>query len=131
MTQREIGTKFKVGVATVHRIIHHFKETGSITPKKTENCGRKNKTSPTDDHFLLGKRKTNPRLTVVDLARNLTDRGVNLHASNVHRILLAAERKAQKLVKKQLLTQAMRKNSLLWACAYQNWILQDWKSSFL
>ena len=104
MMQRVIGTKFSVGVATVLRIIHQYKETGSITPNKKGNCGRKKKTPSTDNRFLLKKSKANPRLTAVDLDRNLRDTGVNLHASNVHCKLLAAGRKARKPVKKQLLT---------------------------
>ena len=40
--QREIGTKFSVGVATVHRITHQYKETGvHYTKEKGELWSKK------------------------------------------------------------------------------------------
>ena len=128
MTQRELAIKFGVGVGTINRIIQRYKQTGSISPKKTGNCGRKKKTTPTDDRFLLRKSKLNPRLFAVDLARELGERGVNLHVSNVRRRLLLAGRKACKPVKKHLLTGEMRKKRLLWARSHQDWTVEHWKT---
>ncbi|KAJ4447397.1 hypothetical protein ANN_09403 [Periplaneta americana] len=89
MTQREIAAECHIGLATVNSIIKRYRETGSITPQKKGNCGRKGKTSPADDRLIVRKSKLNPRLTAVDLTRELmATTGANIHVATVRRRLL-------------------------------------------
>lgn len=129
MTQRQIAAECHVGLATVNSIIKRYRETGSITPQKKGNCGRKRKTTPTDDRLIVRKSKINPRLTAVDLTREIIDTtGVNIHVTTVRRRLLEAGRRARKPIKKQLLTPVMCKKRLMWAKLHQNWTVNDWKN---
>ncbi|KAJ4446863.1 hypothetical protein ANN_13563 [Periplaneta americana] len=60
--------------------IHHTPEKG--------NCGRNRKTSPADDRLIVRKSKLNPRLTAVDLTRELmATTGANIHVTTVRRRL--------------------------------------------
>ncbi|KAJ4430635.1 hypothetical protein ANN_19224 [Periplaneta americana] len=68
---RQIAAECHIGLATVNSIIKRYRETGSITPQKKGNCGRKRKTSPADDRLIVRKSKLNPRLTAVNLTRDL------------------------------------------------------------
>ncbi|KAJ4442832.1 hypothetical protein ANN_04425 [Periplaneta americana] len=98
MTQRQIATECHIGLGTVNSIIKRYRETGSITPQRKGNCGRKRKTSPADDRLIVRKSKLNPRLTAVDLTRELmATTGVNIHVATVRRRLLEAGRRASYL----------------------------------
>lgn len=129
MTQRQIAAECHIGLATVNSIIKRYRETGSITPQKKGNCGRKRKTSPADDRLIVRKSKLNPRLTAVDLTRELmATTGANIHVTTVRRRLLEAGRRARKPIKKQLLTPVMCKKRLMWAKLHQHWTVNDWKN---
>ncbi|KAJ4445714.1 hypothetical protein ANN_12399 [Periplaneta americana] len=98
-------------------------------PRKKGNCGRKRKTSPADDRLIVRKSKLNPRLTAVDLTRELmATTGANIHVTTVRRRLLEAGRRARKPIKKQLLTPVMCKKRLMWAKLHQHWTVNDWKN---
>ncbi|KAJ4445025.1 hypothetical protein ANN_06824 [Periplaneta americana] len=104
-------------------------ETLSVTPRKKGNCGRKRKTSPADDPLIVRKSKLNPRLTALDLTRELmATTGANIHVTTVRRRLLEAGRRARKPIKKQLLTPVMCKKHLMWAKLHQHWTVNDWKN---
>ncbi|KAJ4445048.1 hypothetical protein ANN_06847 [Periplaneta americana] len=95
---RQIAAECHIGLATVNSIIKRYRETGSITPQKKGNCGRKRKTSPADDRLIVRKSKLNPRLTAVDLTRELmATTGANIHVTTVRRRLLEAGRRARKI----------------------------------
>ncbi|KAJ4427681.1 hypothetical protein ANN_25330 [Periplaneta americana] len=130
MTQRQIAAECHIGLATVNSIIKRYRETESITPqKKKGNCSRKRKTSPADDRLIIRKSKLNPRLTAVDLTRELmATTGANIHVTTVRRRLLEAGRRARKPIKKQLLTPVMCKRRLMWAKLHQHWAVNDWKN---
>lgn len=128
MTQRQIASECGVGLGTVNAILKQFKETGSFSPRRKGKCGRKRKTTATQDRLLVRKSKVNPKLTAVDLNRELAAHGTNLHVTTVRRRLLDAGRKARRPAKKQLLTPAMCKKRLLWAKELANWTVEDWKN---
>ncbi|KAJ4447111.1 hypothetical protein ANN_09111 [Periplaneta americana] len=129
MTQRQIAAECHIGLATVNSIIKRYRETGSITTQRKGNCGRKRKTSPADDRLIVRKSKLNPRLTAVDLTRELmATTGANIHVTTVRRRLLEAGRRARKPIKKQLLTPVMCKKRLMWAKLHQHWTVNHWKN---
>ena len=116
-----------MGQTTVARIIRQFKETGSLTPKRKGKCGRKRKTTPKDDSYLIRKSKLDPRKTSSDLQKDLASSGVEISASLIRRRLISAGRKARRPQKKQLLTLKMQKKRLKWAKKHTNWTVEDWK----
>ncbi|KAJ4450512.1 hypothetical protein ANN_01939 [Periplaneta americana] len=129
MTQRQIAAECHISLATINSIMKRYRETGSITPQKKGNCGRKKKTSPADDRLIVRKSKLNPRLTAVDLTCELmATTGVNIHVTTVRRRLLEAGRRARKPIKKQLLTPVMCKKRLMWEKLHQHWTVNDWKN---
>ncbi|CAI5795286.1 domain-containing [Podarcis lilfordi] len=52
-TYREIASVVGVSLATVSRVINWKQETGSVSPKCKGKCGRKKKTTPRYDAYLL------------------------------------------------------------------------------
>ncbi|KAJ4432964.1 hypothetical protein ANN_15221 [Periplaneta americana] len=84
--------------------IHHTPEKRKLWPER--------KTSPADDRLIVRKSKLNPKLTAVDLTRELmATTGANIHVTTVRHRLLEAGRRARKPIKKQLLTPVMCKNA--------------------
>lgn len=128
MSQRKIAEECKVGLATVNRIVKQFNETGSFSVNRIGNCGRKRKTTPQTDRKLIRNSKINPRLSAVDLAREINKSGVNIHVSTVKRRLSEIGRKAYRPKKKQLLTVAMKKKRLQWAKTYNKFSVEQWKN---
>jgi len=128
MTQRQIASECSVGLGTVNDIIKRFRETGSFSPKRKGKCGRKKKTTPTQDRLLVRKSKINPRMTAVDLNRDLRASGTSVSDMTVRRRLLAAGRVAIKPKKKQLLTKAMMSKRLQWAKNHKDWTIEMWKN---
>lgn len=128
MSQRMIAEECKVGLATVNRIVKQFNETGSFSVNRIGNCGRKRKTTPQTDRQLIRTSKINPRLSAVDLAREINKNGVDIHVSTVKRRLSEVGRKAYRPKKKQLLTVAMKKKRLQWAKTYKQFTVEQWKN---
>lgn len=126
-SSRDIAKLYKVGQTTVARIIRQFKDTGSLTPKRKGKCGRKRKSTPKDDAYLLRKSKLDPRKTSSDLQKDLASAGVKISASLVRRRLVFAGRRARRPQMKQLLTQKMQKKRRTWAKKYKDWTAADWK----
>lgn len=127
MSQRDIARTCGVSQGAVSKIVKLKKETGSVNVKRLGNCGRKRKTTPRDDSFLLRKSKLDPRKTSQDLQQDLAASGIVIHDSTVRRRLLENGRRAIRPQKKQLLTDRMKKQRLLWAIKYIKWSVEDWK----
>lgn len=127
MTVRDIAAAVGVGKSSVSRIINQQKNFGTVSPKRKSKCGRKRKTTPRTDKFLVRNSIMHPYKTSRDLQRELIATGVSVDSSTVRRRLIEAGRFARKPIKKQLLTPAMKKKRLDWARKYQSWTAQDWK----
>ena len=108
LSQREIARCLNVNQSTVPRLIKQVTKTGSTTPQKKGNCGRKCKTIPRDDASVMRQSKLNPRKTSIDLQRDLAFTRTEITASAVRKRLMGG-RKAIRPVKKQLLTDKMEK----------------------
>uniref|UniRef100_A0A3Q3KA92 Transposase Tc1-like domain-containing protein n=1 Tax=Monopterus albus TaxID=43700 RepID=A0A3Q3KA92_MONAL len=116
-----------VSLATVSRVIKMKKETGSVSPKRKGKCGRKRKTTPRDDAYLIRESVKDPRKTSDALKVDLKEKGIEVSSSTVRRRLLEVGRKAYRPVKKQLLTKAMKVKRYKWALKYKNWTKEDWR----
>lgn len=126
MTVRDIAAAVGVGKSSVSRIINQQNKFGTLSPKRKSKCGRKRKTTPRTDKFLVRNSKMHPRKTSTDLQRELLATGVSVDSSTVRRRLIEAGRLARTPIRKQLLTPAMKKKRLYWARKYQSWTAQDW-----
>lgn len=126
-TLQDIADECNVSLSSVKRILRLRKETGSVEVQRTGKCGRKKKTSTSEDRLLVRKSVANPKLSAVDLARDLKEGGKDVHVTTVRRRLLAAGLRARRPPKKQLLTAAMKKKRLNWARAHEDWTEKDWK----
>ena len=102
-TQTAIANIVGVSQKSASRIIKQQDATGSVTPRRKGNWGRKCKTTPKDDLILLRNSKKDPRKTSFDL-QNLASAGVRISSSAVRRRLLEAGRRANKPLKKHLLS---------------------------
>ena len=98
-SQREIAKCVGVSQPTVHRLIKKFQIEKDLTPNRKGNCGRKKKTTPRTDAYLLGESKFNPRKTSFQLQQDLASAGVMVDSSTVRRRLLAIGRKARQPIK--------------------------------
>jgi len=126
-TYREIAKIVGVSLATVSRVIKLKHDTGSVTPKRKGKCGRKKKTTPRDDAYLIRQSKKNPRKTSDALNTDLKQKGIEISSSTVRRRLLAVGRRARRPVKKQLLTKAMKEKRYKWAKKYKDWTKEQWR----
>ena len=126
-TYREISKIVGVSISTISRIMKMKKETGSVTPKRKGKCGRKRKTTPRDDAYLIRESVKDPRKTSDAIKTTLGEKGIEISSSTVRRRLLEVGRKAYRPVKKQLLTKTMKTKRYKWGLKYKNWTKEDWR----
>ena len=113
------------------RLIKQVALTGSATPQRKEKCGRKRKTSLGDDIFVMRQSKLDPSKTSFDLLKNLALTGTEISASAVRKRLIMGGRKAIRSVKKQLLTDYMKKKRYKWAKKDKSWTADHGKDVML
>jgi transposase len=69
MTVRDIASVVRVGKSSVSRILCAYKDSGSHSPNKKGKYGRKRKTTPRTDQFLLRNSRLYPTMTSKDRQR--------------------------------------------------------------
>ena len=68
------------------------------------------------------------RKTSFDLLRDLANTGTEISASTVRKRLIMAGKKAIRPVKKQFLTERMKKRRYEWAKKHRSWTADQWKN---
>ena len=126
-TEKEISKIVGVSISTISHIMRMKKETGSVTPKRKGKCGRKRKTTPKDDAYLIRESVKDPRKTSDAIKTTLGGKGMEISSSTVCRRLLEVGRKAYHPVKKQLLTKTMKTKRYKWGLKYKHWTKEDWR----
>ena len=126
-TYREISKIVGFSISTISRIMKMKKETGSITSKRNGNCGRKRKTTPRDDAYLIWESVKDSRKISDAIKTTLGEKGIEISSSTVRRRLLEIGRKAYRPVKKQLLTKTMKTKRYKLGLKYKNWTKEDWR----
>ena len=116
-TYWEISKLVGVSISTISRIMKMKKETGSVTPKCKGKCGRKRKTTPKDDAYLIRESVKDPRKTSDAIETTLGKKGIEISFSTVCR----------RPVKKQLLTKTMKTKRYKCGLKYKNWTKEDWR----
>jgi len=111
-TQREIATLCRVSQSVVSKLVKLYKASDSLSPKRKNKCGRKRKTTASDDRYILQQSRIDPKKTSDALERDLSTHRIDVSSSTVRRRLLEAGRPARKPYRKQLLTTAMKKRDL-------------------
>ena len=122
---REISKIVGVSISTISRIMKMKKETGSLTPKR--KGGRKRKTTPKDNAYLIRESVKDPRKTSDAIKTTLGEKRIEISSSTIRRRLLEVWRKAYRPVKKQLLTKTMKTKRYKWGLKYKNWTEEDWR----
>lgn len=125
---RQIATKLNISRATVGRIVKRGIETGDCSVLRHGKCGRKRKTTSYDDKLIVRNSVKDPRKTSKDLQRDLAAAGVHVDSSTVRRRLLEVGRTARRPLKKQLLTDAMKRKRLRWARKHKGWTKYDFRN---
>ena len=127
LTHAQIAKKCKVSRSAVTKLLKRLRETGSISPTRAGNCGRKKLTTIRQDRLLLRESKKNARLSSNLLRKHMLPHGIQLSSRTVRRRLLEFDRPARRMVRKPILTRAMKKRRLEFAKAHRNWTVDDWK----
>lgn len=92
--------------------------------------GRPSKQTPEAQEALISfvrRDRYGREKTCSDLAGALNDRGIDISASTVHRILRKAGFRKTKPTRKPGLTKEMRAARLAWCLEHKDWTLEDWK----
>ena len=98
-TYREISKLVGVSISTKSRIMKMKKETGSLTPKRKNKCGRKKKTTPKNDAYLIRESVKDPRKTSDAIKTTLGEKGIEISSSTVRRRLWRLGEKHTALLK--------------------------------
>jgi transposase len=123
MTVRDIASDTGVRNSSVSRILCAYKNSGSLSPKRTRKVRKKTR----NHQLLLRDSRLHPTMTSKDLQRDLLTSRIDIDALTVRHRLLAVGRKARKQIKKQLMTRAMKQKRLAWASEYRSRTTDDWK----
>jgi transposase len=127
MTVRDIASVDGVGKSSMSRTLCACKDSGTVSPNRKGEHGRKRKAPPRTEQFLLRNSRLPPTVTSKDLQRDLLSSGIDIGASTVWHRLLEFGRKARKPIRKQLLTPAMKQKRLARANKYRLWKTDAWK----
>ena len=113
---------------------HRF-ETHSTIPnhsisdsKKKGNCGRKRKTTPKDDCYIIKKSKQDPSKSSVELRNDLAGAGMTISASLVRRRLTGTKwKKSSKTFQKVIAHKCNEKKESSMGKKYHSWTEDEWK----
>ena len=84
-------------LCTISRVVRMKKETRSVTPKRKGKGGRKRKTTPRDDAYLIRESVKDRRKTSEVKKTTLGKKGIKMSSSTVCRRQLEIGRKAYRL----------------------------------
>ena len=117
---------------TVSRILKRTErratsEQRTFEPRRKTKCGRKRKTTPRDEKVLLREKKETQNYRVMLWRLKMKDAGISISDRTVRKRLLENGRPARRPVKKQLLTETMKKKRYYWAKKYKHWTTEDWR----
>src|ERR1043165_7955144 len=77
-TCSEIALECGIWKSTVARLIKQQAQTGSVSPTRVGRCGRKPKTTPRMERFLMIVSKKDPCKTSRDLQRDIEVHGIHI-----------------------------------------------------
>ncbi len=101
-TISEIADKVVVSESTVKRILWLQREHGNVESKRKGKCGWNKLTTNKGDRKIVHASLKNPKLSVVDINRELKSECLDIDVSTVCRRLLSAGLKAYQPAKKTI-----------------------------
>lgn len=124
---RQIAAKMGGGVTAsgVLKVCKRYSETGS--PKTKRGKGRKVKTSPATDRWIVRMALKDRKITAACIKKNLIGSGVMISIHTIRRRLVRAGLFARRPTKKPFLSLEQRMKRVHWAKQYQHWTVEDWK----
>lgn len=126
LSQSDIAKKVNISQPAVAQIKKKLEFQGTASPRRVGKCGRRRKTTPNTDRWLVRQSLKNRKLSSRQLKQDLEQRGIVLDSSTVRRRLCEAGMRAYRPEKKPHLTIKMRRQHLVWAKQFQTWTSEDW-----
>jgi transposase len=127
----EIGTivtLFGVSRATVFRIMRSFRLTGKIEDNACYRSGRKKKTSPEMDSFIVESVEENRKMIPSQIRALLEQKfGLSVNLSLIKRRLLNAGLYGRVCLRKPLLAPINKLKRLVWAVKHKDWTVDQWR----
>lgn len=127
MTHEQLSRQFGVGKSTITKFLSRWQVQGDVQKKK--NSGRPRVTSKLVDRNIVRLSRDNPRLTAVDITRELSiGNEVFPSIRTVRRRLQAAGLNGRRPVKKPLISAKNRKARVEFAKEHLEWTADQWKN---
>jgi transposase len=128
MDIKTIVSTFTVSKATVFRMLRKNKLTGSPLQDSYSHCGRKRKTTPEMDDFILKSVEENRKLLPSQIRPLLEEKfGVTLSLTQIKARLREAGYYGRVCLKKPLLSPLNKFKRLVWAVKHKDWTIEEWK----
>jgi transposase len=123
-----IVSSFGVSRATVFRIIRSFRLTGKIEDNACYRSGRKNKTSPEIDNYIINSVKEDRKLLPSQIRVLLQEKfGLSVSLCLIKRRLINAGFHGRVCLKKPLLSPINKFKRLVWAMKHREWTVDKWR----
>lgn len=125
MKQHQLADQFRVKRCTITKVLKRVKERGTV--EKPKRSGRPRITSKFVDKSLVKMSRKNPRMTSVDISREIaTYYGVKASPSTIKRRLLDAGLHGRRPARKPLVSAKNKSIRLQWAKKYRKWPKTNW-----
>lgn len=126
MKQRQLSEQFGVAQSTVSEVLKRNRLRGGVFTR--HSSGRPRSTSHVVDRNIVRASRTNPRLSAVDISKDLSQGSGSMVASwTVRRRLRAAGLNARRPAQKPMVSKKNRAIRLKWAKEHLNWTSDQWK----
>lgn len=126
-THAALAKQFSISTSAVTKVLQRISNQGGVLIKKSS--GRPRITSKLTDRNILRISRSNPRLTAVDILREIhIEENPKLSIRTVRRRLQMASLNGRRPVKKPLISKKNRKARVEFAKAHLNWSLDQWKN---
>lgn len=125
-SEREISRQLVVPKSTVHSILKHYRETGSLKVKDRQ--GRPNVTTKREDSLIVRSSKKDRKKPATVLTSEFNvNRDEKISVATVKRRLNSAGLFGRIAAKKPYLRPINKLKRLQWAKAHKNWTTDQWK----
>lgn len=125
-TLRSLASQFSLSLGAIHGIVKRNRVRGGVF--KMPKSGRPRSTTDRLDKIIVRTSKCDPRLTAVDIQRQInTFHGSNIHSATVQRRLRNAGLFGRRPAKKPLVSKKNLKDRLAFAKRHIDWTAEDWR----
>jgi transposase len=123
----DIVSCFEVSESTVFRILRSSRLTGVIRDNNCFRSGRKKKTTPEMDEYIISSVEDNRKLLPSQIRVLLQDKfGLSLGLTQIKERLRKAGLHGRVCMKKPLLSPVNKFKRLVWAYKHKDWTVEQW-----